>query len=91
MKLIKKNGSVQEFEVVKLEQSILRSSDDLEQPLNTGDVKYIIGRIESVLKSIRGEGNTSAYEVFAVAIHVLNEEGFQAIAYNYFKGREGKQ
>jgi transcriptional repressor NrdR len=88
MKIIKKNGSIQDFENVKLEQSITRASDDIKQPMNRADVKRTIVRVEQIIKALR-EDNTSAYEVFAVTIHVLNEEGFCAVADAYFKGREG--
>jgi transcriptional repressor NrdR len=88
MNIIKKNGVIQEFDSSKMCQSISRASDDVSQPLNDSDLKHICSTVQKVIKGIRKD-NTSAYEVFAIVIHVLNHEGFHDVARSYFKGREG--
>ena len=85
MQVIKKNGSLQEFDKTKLERTIMGASDSIKQRLNSSDVQFLSENIERIIKSIR-ENNTSSYEVFAVVLYVLKTEGFVDVANSYYKG-----
>ena len=87
MKIIKKDGRLQDFEINKISHSISSASDDIGQPLNEADVNNISENVETTIKKIRTD-NTSSYEVFAVVLDILRKEGFNPLANAYFKGKD---
>lgn len=85
MKIIKKNGRIEEFEVNKIKSTVSKASDDARQPLTQGDLTSLCRSIESKLKSMNRD-LTSSYEVFGLIIIILKQEGFNKIADGYCKG-----
>lgn len=85
MKIIKKDGRIEEFKVNKIKNTVSKASDDVEQPLTEGDLTSFCRSIESKLKSMNRD-LTSSYEVFGLIIIILKQEGFSKIADGYCKG-----
>ncbi|WP_291579674.1 ATP cone domain-containing protein [Clostridium sp. UBA6640] len=85
MKIIKKDGRIEEFRVNKIKNTVSKASDDVEQPLTEGDLTSLCRSIESKLKSMNRD-LTSSYEVFGLIIIILKQEGFNKIADGYCKG-----
>lgn len=84
MKVIKKDGRIENLEIIKIRSSILGASIDSNTIINESDLKVISNRVVKTLQGIRGDdGSTSTYEIFAVIIETLNRTGFNDIAMSY--------
>ena len=89
MKVIKKDGRIQSFDISKVRSSILGASIDSNTIINESDLKIVSNRVVKVLNSIREEnGITSTYEIFAVIIDSLNKYRFKDIASAYLDYKE---
>ena len=99
MKVIKKDGRIQSFDISKVRSSILGASIDSNTIINESDLKIVSNRVVKVLNSIREEkgleklqsnvtGITSTYEIFAVIIDSLNKYRFKDIASAYLGYKE---
>lgn len=89
MKVIKKDGRIQSFDISKVRSSILGASIDSNTIINESDLKIVSNRVVKVLNSIREEnGITSTYEIFAVIIDSLNKYRFKDIASTYLGYKE---
>ena len=89
MKVIKKDGRIQSFDIIKVRSSILGASIDSNTIINESDLKIVSNRVVKVLNSIREEnGITSTYEIFAVIIDSLNKYRFKDIASAYLGYKE---
>ena len=81
MKVIKKDGRIQSFDIIKVRSSISIDSNTI---INESDLKNISARVLKELKGLRGEdGLSSTYEIFAIIIECLNKDGFEDIANSY--------
>ena len=86
MKVIKRDGRVQELEVEKIRLSILNASIDGKNIVNEADLKILSSEVMKKLKDLRGiDGDTSSYEITDVILSVLIQEGFSDIAKQYIK------
>lgn len=89
MKVIKKDGRIQSFDISKVRSSILGASIDSNTIINESDLKIVSNRVVKVLNSIREEnGITSTYEILAVIIDSLNKYRFKDIASAYLGYKE---
>ena len=89
MKVIKKDGRIQSFDISKVRSSILGASIDSNIIINEADLKIVSNRVAKIINSIRGEkGLTSTYEVFAVIVDSLNKYGFKDISTSYLGYKE---
>lgn len=78
MKVIKKDGRIQEFDSGKILTSIVNASHDVKDAtLNESDIKIIVNDIKNKLASLRKDGSpTSSYEVIGVISEILVKDGF---------------
>jgi len=83
MKIVKRTGKIEDFDLSKIKTSILNSSSDANILLNNSDIKLLIREIEITLKNIRKLEPTTAYEVRGIVYHVLIKNGFIRIAKAY--------
>ncbi len=84
MKVIKKDGRLQNLEPNKIKTSILNATSNAENILNESDIKMIVKDIVKTIKEQRGEeGNTSSYEIIGVVIDVLKKIGFSDVISDY--------
>lgn len=85
MKIIKKDGRIQEFNEEKIYTSILNAATDISKAeLNESDLKVIVSDIIRRINVIRKDGTpTSSYEVKGVIISVLLRDGFTEVCKSY--------
>lgn len=85
MKVIKKDGRIQEFNKEKIYTSIYNASKNSSSGiLNESDAKIIIEDIDKKLKSIRKDDElTSIYEIIGVIVSILKEDGFTELLKTY--------
>ena len=84
MKVIKKDGRLQELDQNKIELSILNSTQEEMPLLNESDVKIIAQDVVNCIKEFRGEEyNTSSYEITGVVISILARDGFDDVIRSY--------
>ena len=84
MKVIKKDGRLQELDQNKIELSILNSTQEEMPLLNESDVKIIAEDVVNCIKEFRGEEyNTSSYEITGVVISILARDGFDDVIRSY--------
>lgn len=86
MKIIKKDGRVEEFKLEKLATSLNNAANDLNLTLNQSDIDVISKDVQDILKNIRGEEKeTSSYEVIGIVIEALKHEKFSEVLRSYVK------
>ncbi|MCY6371770.1 ATP cone domain-containing protein [Clostridium ganghwense] len=85
MKVVKKDGRLQEFDINKIKTSIMRASDDLNEPLNTSDIDNIAHSIEDKIKKYN-RYSMEALEIHQIVVEELKNNGFQHIAKAYDEG-----
>lgn len=84
MKVIKKDGRIQEFESEKITISILSATSESMQLLNESDVKIIVQDVVAKLEEIRKESEyTSSYEITGAVIGILKRDGFSDVIGKY--------
>ncbi len=85
MKVIKKDGRTQKFDLDKIKTSIYRASDDAEQPLNESDIENIAGDIETNIKDLKKE-SVNSYVIQELVVDQLEKSGFNVLAKYYNLG-----
>lgn len=84
MKVIKKNGSLQDFDLEKIKTSIRNTAMDIGVILSNKDVELIASDIHRIIKEIREEdGKTSYLEIRAAVRNELIHFGFLNVANQY--------
>ena len=84
MKVIKKDGRLQDFDLQKIKISILSATNDSKELLNESDVKILVEDINSKMKEVRKDGeDTSSYEISGIVIAILKRDGFSDIIEKY--------
>ena len=85
MMVIKKKGDLQEFDLGKIERSIINSGKDVNYEFTMADINLICNDVHEKLKSIRNDGsNTSSYEINALVIDTLKVNGFTEVVKAYY-------
>lgn len=89
MQVIKRSGKLQDFNEGKILTSIMNSSDEINQPLNQGDIacvkERILGRVNSLKKD-----KVMSQEIFKIIYEELINLGFSDVAHIYKVGSERK-
>lgn len=86
MKVRKRNGFINDFEVSKIETSILKPAYTINSSLTESDVKFLINEILYIINDVHknNEGNMiSAYELKGIVYCALVNEGFKEVAAAY--------
>lgn len=84
MRVIKKDGRIQSLDITKIRNSILAASIDSNTIINEADLKRVSNRVVEVLEVMRkDEELSSTYEIFAIIIETLANDGFYDIAVSY--------
>lgn len=88
MKIIKKDGRVQEFDSSKIYNSLRSASRDLDRAtLNESDLKILVNDIVTKLNEIRKDGApSSSFEIIGVVCRVLKDDGFANLLNAYIRG-----
>lgn len=88
MKVRKRDGSLQNFNLNKIRLTLERVSDELGEPFTGADLKLLTGMIEQRIAEMGKETINSA-EIHKVVIEKLRIFGFTEIAKSY--GEFGKK
>lgn len=84
MKIIKKDGRTEEFNINKIKTSIENAASDSETMLNESDLNILISDIKKILEETRKESFiTSSYEVIGVIFNILKRDGFSKLLKSY--------
>lgn len=84
MKIIKKNGSLNEFDIDKIRTSLENSAKDIDVEITEADLKLILKQIEKNVQSLNGIARvTSTYEIKGLTHKVLKENGFIPLCKSY--------
>lgn len=82
MKIIKKDGRIQEFDKNKITTSISNAASGYS--LTEADLKMVVEDIIKLLNKIRkDETPTSSYEIIGVITDVLVQDGFKLVLKEY--------
>lgn len=82
MKVIKRDGRIEEFVIDKIRTSLVRTSDEAKNPLTDGDLKVIEERIMKDLKALQKD-EVESKEIRRIVFEKLNYCGFSNIAKEY--------
>lgn len=81
MKVVKKDGRLQDLNPDKIKVSILNSAAETVAIVNESDIKILVNDVVKILEKIRGkDGSTSSYEITGVLIEILRRDGFNTVA-----------
>ena len=86
MKVIKRDGRLQEFDLSKIKTSIDRASDNAEQPLNESDIENLARSIEKSLKNYQKDSIHSDI-IQNFVLRELENQGFKIVAKYYNQGK----
>ncbi|MGH4138206.1 ATP cone domain-containing protein [Clostridium sp.] len=85
MKVIKRDGKLQDFDLNKIKTSIYRASDDASEPLNESDIENLAKSIERSLQNYqKGSIHSDIIQIFV--LRELKKEGFTGVATYYSQG-----
>ncbi|MFU0801169.1 MAG: ATP cone domain-containing protein [Xylanivirga thermophila] len=82
MKVIKRDGRTQDFEIDKIKLTLERVSDEINMPFTHGDVERVAHAIERSINNIGTDTITSS-KIHEIVIGELNTLGFIEIAKAY--------
>lgn len=82
MKVIKRDGRIEEFMMDKIRRSLSRTSDQIKNPLTNGDLNVIEERIMKDLKALKKD-KIQSREIRDIILEKLNYCGFSGIAKEY--------
>lgn len=86
MLVVKKNGSLQEFDMEKIRTSMNNCFCNTNCYMNEGDINTLSTQFNKILSEVaKGNSHTSTYEIRGIIYHVLMENGFKNIAKSYMK------
>lgn len=86
MKIVKKDGRVEEFNSKKIKTSIENSANEVGVVLNESDLIILVKDVEEKLINIReGDLITSSYEVIGVVFSILKRDGFKSVLKSYIE------
>ena len=82
MIVIKRNGSRQEFDEAKIRSSIEITSDEIKQPMSSGDLNYAV---KAIVKRIKegGRDEVRSRDIHMIVVGELICEGFYDVAKAY--------
>jgi len=87
LKVKKRDGRIQTFNLEKIKLSIQNASDDMRMPLNESDVYSIIQAINTKIFK-KGQDIIECNEIHGDVILTLKEFGFNKLAKFYDEGKK---
>jgi len=85
VKVLKRNGNVQDFSMDKVKTSVRNAAEDTHKPITDGDVEILSRAIERRLGSLMREEITSN-DIFEHTLLVLMKYRFYDLAKEYREG-----
>jgi transcriptional regulator NrdR family protein len=82
MKVLKRSGNLEDFNIEKVKISVGRVSDEMEEPLTDSDLNFIAAQVEKGIFE-KHQGQVSYRDVHFLVVDVLKLVGFPKIAAQY--------
>lgn len=82
MKVIKKSGRVQEFDLEKIKLTLERVSDEVNKPFTDSDINKLTKAIHKVILAI-GKEYVHSFQIHQIVVDELKAAGFTHIAQAY--------
>lgn len=82
MKVLKRNGTLQDYNLDKIKLSIERASDEVEQPFTLSDIEVLSRDIHREVTKLERDIIQSE-EIHNIVYNQLNSSGFSKIAKRY--------
>jgi transcriptional regulator NrdR family protein len=82
MKLVKRSGNLEDFDIGKVKMSVGRVSDELREPLTDSDLSFIAAQVEKGIFE-KHQSQVSHRDVHFLVVDILNLVGFSKIAARY--------
>ena len=86
MKVIKRDGRLQTFDLNKIKTSISRASDDADQPFNESDIDNIAKGIEEGIVGLQVD-TIDAETIHSLVLSELEKTGFNVVSKYYNLGK----
>lgn len=86
MKVIKRDGKLQNFDLGKIKTSITRASDDAKEPFNVSDIENIAKEIKEEVKALQKD-IVSSEAIQSLVLSALEKAGFNLVAKYYTEGK----
>ena len=84
MRVVKRNGKFEDFQIQKLERSIKNSASDINIVFNNSDIKLLCNEIMKELSvACKDDDLTSSYEIVGVTLSVLKNNNFGKVINSY--------
>ena len=84
MRVVKRNGKFEDFQIQKLERSIKNSASDINIVFNNSDIKLLCNEIMKELSvACKDNDLTSSYEIVGVTLTVLKNNNFGKVINSY--------
>ena len=84
MRVVKRNGTFEDFQIQKLERSIKNSASDINIVFNNSDIKLLCNEIMKELSvACKDNDLTSSYEIVGVTLSVLKNNNFGKVINSY--------
>lgn len=84
MRVVKRNGKFEDFQIQKLERSIKNSVSDINIVFNNSDIKLLCNEIMKELSvACKDNDLTSSYEIVGVTLSVLKNNNFGKVINSY--------
>lgn len=87
MKVLKRRGFLEEFDINKLIGSMANASDEANQPLNQGDLSFLSKIIAAEAKESYGD-IISHSDLRIIVDKNLRKHGFSAVANSYARTKQ---
>ncbi|WP_426349882.1 ATP cone domain-containing protein [Alloiococcus sp. CFN-8] len=82
MKVIKRDGRFEDYDISKIKRTICNASDDINKPLTEGDLKNLGDLIDHSIRESFSE-SVPSNEIRNIIESTLRENGFSAVASSY--------
>lgn len=82
MKVIKKDGRIQEFNIEKIKLTLERVSDEINEPLTQSDIDNLARAIQKAILAA-GKEHMHSFEIHRIVVDQLRTAGFDDIARAY--------
>ena len=84
MRVVKRNGKFEDFQIQKLERSIKNSASDINIVFNNSDIKLLCNEIMKELSvACKDNDLTRSYEIVGVTLSVLKNNNFGKVINSY--------
>lgn len=79
MKVIKRDGRLQDFDIGKIKTSLICASDTAHMELNESDIKIILEDVEKLIKAKCKDGAIASEKIVEAIVSTLKKDEFNKL------------